>query len=595
MYNCPEKPSNKEKAETKPALQACSEVAWNPKSHQYLRKGTVSGKRAKMLVDTGCSQTMVSADLVPEVSHESVPVLCVDGDTVQYPTAAVEIRTGSWRKRVWVAVAPHLPVDVLLGTDIFCLEASEEVKPNLAVVTRSQSIRAPQTGAERVAKPTEVSGDTNEPRGEEIILQEQLEGKDVQPAPEETIDAGIVSTSLGAVQDLLQISAEEMRERQQKDQSLDHARQIANGEQEPDGRVSFHYVDGLLYRRWRPKGSEVGDVRTCDQLALPGKCRPIVMMLAHDTPLAGHLGVTKTKYRILQRYYWPGIFGDIAKYCRSCEVCQKNAARHPPKAQLVPIPIIEKPFQRIAMDIVGPLPKSSQGNRFILVICDYATRYLKAVAMPSVEATRVAPELIKLFAQVGIPEEILTDQGTNFMSALLQDLYSALQIKRLRSSPYYPQTDGLVEWFNSTLKGMLRKFVSSNQKDWDMYLPYVLFAYWEAPQESTGFSPFELLYGRKVRGPLDVLRENWRGERLGEPSLDIMINVRRNFEEMTGLVRASLEKVQGKQKVNYHQDAVERNLEAGEQVLVLLPNSKNGLKLEWMGPFSDSQCRCTQL
>ena len=244
-------------------------------------------------------------------------MLCVHGDIVQNPTAEVEIRTGLWRKRVRVAEAPHLPVDVLLGTDIFCLEASEEVKPSLALVTRSQSRGAPQTGAEGVAKPTEVSGDANEPRGEEIILQEQLVGKDVQPAPKDTIDAGLVSASLGAVEDPLQMSAEEMGEQQQKDQSLDQARQIANGEQEPDGGVSFHYVDGLLYRRWRPKWSEVGDVRTCDQLVQQGKCRPIVMMLVHDIPLAGHLGFTKTKDRILQRYYWPRIFGDIAKYCRS--------------------------------------------------------------------------------------------------------------------------------------------------------------------------------------------------------------------------------------------------------------------------------------
>ena len=311
-----------------------------------------------------------------------------------------------------------------------------------------------------------------------------------------------MSTSSGAVEDPLQMSAEEMREQQQKDQSLDHTRQIAKGEQEPDGRVSFHYADGLLYRRWRPKGSEVGDVRTCDQRVPPGKCRPIVMMLAHDIPLAGHLGVTKTKDRILQRYYWPGIFGDVAKYCRSCEVCQRNAARRPPKAQLVPMPIIEKPIQRIAMDIVGPLPKSSRGNRFILVICDYATRYPEAVAMPSVEATRVAQELIKLFAQVGIPEEILTDQGTNFMSELLQDLYSALQIKRLRTSPYHPQTDGLVERFNSTLKGTLRKFVSSNQKDWDVYLPYVLFAYREAPRNLPGSPPSSYFMEGRSEDPL---------------------------------------------------------------------------------------------
>ena len=99
-------------------------------------------------------------------------------------------------------------------------------------------------------------------------------------------------------------------------------------------------------------------------------------------------------------------------------------------------------------------------------------------------------------------------------------------------------------------------------------------------------SPLSLLYGRKVRGPLDELRENWTGERLGEPSLERIINVRKNCEEMTGLVRASLEKAQGKQKVNYDEGAVERTLETGKQVLVLLPNSKKGLKLGWMGPFT---------
>ena len=98
----------------------------------------------QMLVDTGYSLTMVSVDLVPEVSHKSISVLCVHGYTMQHPTAEVELRTGSWRKQVWVAVAPHLPVDVVLGTDIFCLEVSEEVKPSLTVQKGvMQSRRAP--------------------------------------------------------------------------------------------------------------------------------------------------------------------------------------------------------------------------------------------------------------------------------------------------------------------------------------------------------------------------------------------------------------------------------------------------------------------
>jgi hypothetical protein len=95
------------------------------------------------------------------------------------------------------------------------------------------------------------------------------------------------------------------------------------------------------------------------------------------------------------------------------------------------MPLVQKPFQRIAMDLVGPLPRSKSGNRFILTICDYATRYPEAIPLPSTEAPRIAKELLKLFTRVGVPEEVLTDQGANFMSSLLEEVYRLLQIKRI--------------------------------------------------------------------------------------------------------------------------------------------------------------------
>ena len=164
-----------------------------------------------------------------------------------------------------------------------------------------------------------------------------------------------------------------------------------------------------------------------------------------------------------------------------------------PPAPLIPLPVVDEPFQCVAMDIVSPLPKSRSGKRYILVLCDYATRYPEAVALRSIEA---AEELVKIFSRVGIPKEILTDQGSNFTSRLLGELYNMLHIHPIRTSPYHPQTDGLVERFNQTLKSMLKKAAVKECKDWDKLLPYLLFAYREVPQSSTGFSPFELLYGR---------------------------------------------------------------------------------------------------
>ena len=162
---------------------------------------------------------------------------------------------------------------------------------------------------------------------------------------------------------------------------------------------------------------------------------------------------------------------------------------------MVPLPIIQEPFRRITMDIVGPLPHSRSGNRFILVVCNYTTRYPEAFALKSIDAEHIAEALVTLFSRVGVAEEILTDQGSNFTSKLLAELYRLLQVKALKTSPYHPQNDGLVERLNSTLKSMLRKTVTNEGKDWDKALPYALFAYREVPQSTTGFSPFELLYG----------------------------------------------------------------------------------------------------
>ena len=233
----------------------------------------------------------------------------------------------------------------------------------------------------------------------------------------------------------------------------------------------------------------------------------MVMELAHSIPIAGHLGKHKTADRLLQRFYWPTLGKDVADYCRVCKIFQKTSPAKPCRAPLIPLPILDEPFQKVAMDIVGPLPRSGSGNKYVLVICDYATRYPEAVPMKAIDAKSVAEELVKIFTRVGLPEEILTDQGSNFTGQLLAEMYRLLHVHSTRTSPYHPQTDRVVERFNKTLKSMLRKVVIQEGKDWDKMIPYVLFAYQEVPHSSTGFSPFELLYGREVRGPLDMIKE----------------------------------------------------------------------------------------
>ena len=143
--------------------------------------------------------------------------------------------------------------------------------------------------------------------------------------------------------------------------------------------------------------------------------------------------------------------------------------------------VVEKPFGRITMDIIGPLPKSRLGKRYVLVICDYATRYPEAVALRSTEADRIAEDLVTVFSRVGVPHEILIGQGSNFTSRLLTELYHLLHVHPIRTCPYHLQTGGLVERFNQNLKAILRKAAQTEGKNLDKLILFLLFANREVP------------------------------------------------------------------------------------------------------------------
>jgi hypothetical protein len=555
--------------------------------------------------------SVARADLVDRSKwkEKEVELQCVHGDTASYPVADVICELDGWKKEVSVAVVPGLPIDFLIGCDdhlSFAGVLSDNT--SLPVMTRSQKRNqmkesSYQQGGDGAAEKPEGNGPASArgpvsrylPQHPEPNLACGSAQERMQPntgtIEQQQDNSGEVNipdahTPTDSTR-VLQATPQQLREWQQADSTLKTVRELAHSGKQAEGGASFCYRDGLLYRLWSPDGN-TDHVKACEQLILPLQCRSAVLQIAHDVPTAGHLGINKTRSRILCRYYWPGVFKEVADHCRSCEVCQRSpGGNRRIRAEMVPMPLVERPFERIAMDIVGPLPRSKAGNKYILTVCDYATRYPEAIPLPSIEAERIAKELVKLFSRVGIPDEILTDQGTNFMSVFLQEIYRLLHIKRIRTTPYHPQTDGLVERFNGTLKAMLRKLTSRNQKDWDELLPYLLFAYREVPQESTGFAPFELLYGRRVRGPLDVLREVWSGEEVENVSVAAhVIQMRDRLQEMSSIARENLVKAQKKQKRYYDERARPQALEVGDKVLVLAPTKCSKLQLEWAGPYS---------
>ncbi len=199
----------------------------------------------------------------------------------------------------------------------------------------------------------------------------------------------------------------------------------------------------------------------------------------------------------------------------------------------------------------------------------------------NISAKSVAEALFSMISRVGIPKEILTDQGTAFMSRTIRELYGLLGIKSVRTSVYHPQTDGLVERFNRTLKTMIRKFVHEDAENWDKWLEPLLFAVREVPQASTGFSPFELLYGRQPRRVLDILREAWEEGPSGSKN-EIQ---RTKLHTLGQLFMENLLRAQDKQSRLYNRGARLSNFTPGDKVLELLPTSSSKLLAKWQGPF----------
>ncbi len=241
------------------------------------------------------------------------------------------------------------------------------------------------------------------------------------------------------------------------------------------------------------------------KIVVPAKLQKEIMTRYHDHKLAGHFGMTKTLSTIRAKYFWPRMIPQIQEHIRNCLFCAKRKAHTTCKAPLQPIPPSDYIFERIAMDIMGPLPESSRGHKYILVIMEYATKYVIATPMKDITSATVIKKLIKhVILKEGIPSVILTDRGTNFLSDDMKELGRQLGLKQVRTTAYHPQTDGLVENFNKTLADMLTAHVQREPQNWDIHLDYCISCYNQTVHISTKETPFFLIKGRDPLEPTDL-------------------------------------------------------------------------------------------
>ncbi len=268
----------------------------------------------------------------------------------------------------------------------------------------------------------------------------------------------------------------------------------------------------------------------------------MLFQAAHCTPMAGHLGEAKTRERLMARFFWPGLHENVGAFGTRIPLC------------------------------IGPgglCNAISGSNAPALHFGKERSRGTVPTHLPS-----------------GNPKRDSHGSGHAFMSRTLKELYELLGIKSICTSVYHPQTDGLVERFNRMLKIMVRKFVKEDAKNWDKWLEPLLFAVREVPQASTGFSPFELLYGRQPRGVLDVIKESWEeGSSNSRNEIQYVLDLRAKLHTLGRLSRENLLQAQDKQMRLYDRGTRLRQFTPGDKVLVLLPTSSSKLLAKWQGPF----------
>ena len=246
------------------------------------------------------------------------------------------------------------------------------------------------------------------------------------------------------------------------------------------------------------------------------------------------------------------------------------------------------PLERIATDILGPLPLTNDGNLYIIVTADYFTKWTEAFAIPCQEAEVVADVVVREFiTSFGACLEIHSDQGRNYESKLFKEVCRLLGVRKTRTTPGRPQSDGMVERYNRTLERMLRAFVSSHQRDWDKYLPYLTMAYRSSQHESTKYTPNRLMLGREVNLPIDIVFGRPEEEALDET--EYVQRLRERMEEAHRHARKHLQKSSIRQKKNYDRLSSGSTFKRGDAVWIMKSNRKKGispkLSPRWEGPY----------
>lgn len=351
--------------------------------------------------------------------------------------------------------------------------------------------------------------------------------------------------------------------------------------QDPFAKVSFTKIYNMLGFIFNNTGIKIHIYHNNILFPTPVEV-PRILKENHDTPSAGHPGITRMYDRLKQLYWWKNMRQDIESYVKSCKSCQINKPlRSSNKAPMIITSTATKPNEKLYLDIVGPLPETRIDQyKFILTLQDDLTKYSQAYPMQTCSAQETAQRLVHFISHLGIPRTVVTDQGTNFCSDVFKQLEQLFGIKHIYASPYHPQTCGALERSHSTLKEYLRSYIDENSHTWDLYLNTAMLAYNSNVHSTTGFAPFELLFGHKPYIPksIDSLDSNTYTDYVRA------LNHRLYYSRQKALQNIQHSKERSKQYYDSHSRPTTYNV--GDMVYIRCHHKQNkALSPVWKGPY----------
>ena len=297
-----------------------------------------------------------------------------------------------------------------------------------------------------------------------------------------TAAGGVATISEDPLPSLVQTDRDELRKLQQEDPALGpviaalESNTLPSPEEEKGRSLECRRLlqlkdqltlsdDGILRRHYVSLDGKT----ICKQLVVPQSLRKGILTEVHEGTTSGHLGEERTHGRLKERFYWPGHWNDVRNWCKTCAVCASRKTPAPKTRAPLQTVKVGSPMQLVAVDILGPLPESEGGNLYVLGVADYFTKWVEVFPIPNQEARTVATKLVdEVFCRFSMPEQLHSDQGKQFESKVIEEICKLLHIRKSRTTPYHPQSDGLVERFNRTLLSMLAccvDFVVALQSD----------------------------------------------------------------------------------------------------------------------------------